>query len=560
MNESYIKIFDSCQKFFEISKSEKINESILWARSAIEEKHIPTAIIAEMGLDVKSLIRFASTYFETDLLKELEMKLPRTRMCITLEKGNEFALYRVTPEGTEAISIDSIEESIGILELIITLPSEKLDNAKLMLTIGVDSLSFWKPIVDEADIICLRTNATMAMTLSEKEWMKEIVAKRFGVNNFGIWIDKIDILNDSDEIDGVVESVDIVLSKSNLSAKCLFSMQEAIDYISPLNDNKVFSSLRSKRILQNLLSDCNDEICLLLNSKFNDSSNVAKAISELESTRKRIEIAGQIASRTIFANAMSELCIQVKDSARNYNTQISNNILDKINNTNDKELESVVDQIEVYITRVWSYFSKELSNRTKKDIGAIFDKIVARMEEDAGALYALLDEDTIKIIQDSFELADNDSLDLGVVSSFGSDIDVTNPVEKLKKRTRTAMLLSIPLVIVNPYLGIASFTGSGLAGGLSRKSALAEYKSQIIGQVNSICGGVLADVLGRIETGFDNAIKQSSDNITKAYNGIVDILVQQIKDMQENQIELNQRRSSLETVINDTIPALLQSI
>lgn len=560
MNESYTKILDSCVGFSEIAQSEKIKKYISWAKSAIEEDHVLTVAVAETGVDVSTFFNLVSTLFGEELLKEIGTKLPRTPMCITLENGKEFGFFRVTTEGTEAISMETIEESQEVLELIITLPNEKLINSRIMLMIGVDSTEIWKLAIDEADIICLRTNATMAMTLNEKKWIEEIIAKRFGVNNFGIWVDKINVLNNDDELNGVIESISTVVSKLEISANCFYSIPETLDYIKSASADKSLASQRIKRIIRNLLNDCNDEICLLLDSKFSDTNETEKAISDLESTKKRMEIAGQIASRTTFSNAMNELCIQVKESARNYNTQICNNILEKINSANDKELETLVDQIEPYITRVWNYYSTELSNRTKKDIEAIFDRVVVRMEEDAGVLYALLDDNTIKIIQDSFDFADNDIWALRVITSGNSDIDDANPIERLKKRTRTTMLLSIPLVVVNPYLAVASFAGSGFAGVLGKKNAMKEYRSQVISQIDSICSGVLTDILEKIETGFDDAVNQGSDNIMKAYNGIVDILVHQIKEMQTKQIEINERRASLKRIIKDTIPELLQTI
>ena len=75
-----------------------------------------------------------------------------------------------------------------------------------------------------------------------------------------------------------------------------------------------------------------------------------------------------------------------------------------------------------------------------------------------------------------------------------------------------------------------------------------------------MCDRVLDSVIAAIDARFKDASEQSADNITKAYNGIVDILVGQIKEMEKKQADLRKRRSSLEAVVNDAIPELLQKL
>ena len=400
----------------------------------------------------------------------------------------------------------------------------------------------------------------MAMTLDEKKWIETVASKRFGSQNFGVWIDKMNLLNNDSDVNDVLDVVNAVVSKFHTMAKNLCSMQEAIDFTGFVASDKTVDTLREKRIVRNLLNDCREEISMMLSSDSHDSGGAAKAISSLESARNRIVMAGQIASRTTFANAMNELSLQVKESARDYNTQICGHIHAKINATGDKELEKVADQIEPYIRNVWSYYSSEISRATKPEMEAIFDKITARMEEDAGALYSMFDNDTVRIIQQSFETVQKDSWNLGAVSFGEAGIDATNPIYRLKKSTRFSMLLSVPLMLVNPYLGAASLASAGIIGGINRKRAAAEYRSHLTSQVDSMCDRVLDSVIAAIDARFKDASEQSADNITKAYNGIVDILVGQIKEMEKKQADLRKRRSSLEAVVNDAIPELLQKL
>ena len=551
MNGSYKKIIDSCEKFSDTAQSDRLKAYVSWTRSALEEKHVPTAVIAEMGLDVAAFIHFASVFCGDESLKLIGDKLPHTQMCISLEKGEKLMLYRVTSDGTEAVSAGSLAESAELTELIITVPSQKLSGMKLILMIGVEDPGFWRGVIDQTDILCLRTNATMAMTLDEKKWIETVASKRFGSQNFGVWIDKMNLLNNDSDVNDVLDVVNAVVSKFHTMAKNLCSMQEAIDFTGFVASDKTVDTLREKRIVRNLLNDCREEISMMLSSDSHDSGGAAKAISSLESARNRIVMAGQIASRTTFANAMNELSLQVKESARDYNTQICGHIHAKINATGDKELEKVADQIEPYIRNVWSYYSSEISRATKPEMEAIFDKITARMEEDAGALYSMFDNDTVRIIQQSFETVQKDSWNLGAVSFGEAGIDATNPIYRLKKSTRFSMLLSVPLMLVNPYLGAASLASAGIIGGINRKRAAAEYRSHLTSQVDSMCDRVLDSVIAVIDARFKDASAQSADNITKAYNGIVDILVGQIKEMEKKQADLRKRRSSLEAVVND---------
>ncbi len=560
MNGSYKKIIDSCEKFSDTAQSDRLKAYVSWTRSALEEKHVPTAVIAEMGLDVAAFIHFASVFCGDESLKLIGDKLPHTQMCISLEKGEKLMLYRVTSHGTEAVSAGSLAESAELTELIITVPSQKLSGMKLILMIGVEDPGFWRGVIDQTDILCLRTNATMAMTLDEKKWIETVASKRFGSQNFGVWIDKMNLLNNDSDVNDVLDVVNAVVSKFHTMAKNLCSMQEAIDFTGFVASDKTVDTLREKRIVRNLLNDCREEISMMLSSDSHDSGGAAKAISSLESARNRIVMAGQIASRTTFANAMNELSLQVKESARDYNTQICGHIHAKINATGDKELEKVADQIEPYIRNVWSYYSSEISRATKPEMEAIFDKITARMEEDAGALYSMFDNDTVRIIQQSFETVQKDSWNLGAVSFGEAGIDATNPIYRLKKSTRFSMLLSVPLMLVNPYLGAASLASAGIIGGINRKRAAAEYRSHLTSQVDSMCDRVLDSVIAVIDARFKDASAQSADNITKAYNGIVDILVGQIKEMEKKQADLRKRRSSLEAVVNDAIPELLQKL
>ena len=77
-----------------------------------------TTVIAEMGLDVAAFIHFASVFCGDESLKLIGDKLPHTQMCISLEKGEKLMLYRVTSDGTEAVSAGSLAESAELTELI----------------------------------------------------------------------------------------------------------------------------------------------------------------------------------------------------------------------------------------------------------------------------------------------------------------------------------------------------------------------------------------------------------------------------------------------------------
>lgn len=561
MNDIYKDIITECKCVAETADSNYLRNRVGWAEEIVEKEHIPTSVLTQKG-NAYTALSFISEILGVDSLKKLGEKLNDSPLCLTIEYALEEKLYFVTVEGTEEIALNAIPSTDGTIELIYTLPCELLKSKRIMLVVNATDNEFWNAVVDEADVICLRTNATMAMSLDEKEWIKNIINERFGTENFAVWIDNLDILNNDEELNGVLEGVKLVLEILNVNSPCLKSAREAADFIIPL-ENYSFAAMREKRIVLNLLKDCNKEIEKLLAINIEEPDRIKKAVADLEASGKRLEISGQISARTIYSNELSRLESSVQESTRDYINQMKTNIMNKIKNTPDDELEKLTQQIDKYINQVLKYYLNEITNSVNNDLNDIYDKVFSQMEIDTEALYAQLDDNTVNIIRSSFKnrVTPNGILFEGINKPYSNDgFEEYNSIDALKRQTKATLLIGIPLAFVNPFVGITVIAGNGIVGGMSIKNAEKEYRNELINQVSVICGNSLSALSDSIEKGFNSAKEESVKRITNAYTDIINILINQIKDLAEQQKMIEAQRDKLEVINKVTIPEIAGKI
>ena len=557
MNEIINNIISECGGFAEIADSAYMNKCISWTKEELEKEHIPTAVLTQNG-NVSTALSFACGLLGDNGLMKLDHYLQDIPLCLTFEYAPKEALYLATAEGVEEITLDAIPAINEGVELIFAFPCNTLKNMRLILVVNKYNSDIWRAIVDEADAICLRTNATMAMSLDEKQWVKNVINERFGTDNFAVWIDNLNILNNDEELNGVLEGVKLALQILNVNSPCLKSAKEAADFIMSLENDSLVAT-REKRIVLNLLKDCSKEIEKLLAINIEEPDKIQKAVADLEASGKRLEISGQISARTIYSNELNRLENSVQESTRDYINQMKNNITDKINKSPDDKLEELSQQIERYVNRVLEYYITEISDSVNKDLQDIYEKVFLQMEMDTEALYAQLDDGTVNIIRSSFKnsITPNGILFEGISKPISNDgFEEYNSIDALKKQTKSTLLIGIPLAFVNPFVGITVIAGSGIVGGMSIKNAEKEYRNELINQVSVICGNSLSALSDSIEKGFNSAKEESVKRITNAYKDIINVLIKQIKDLAEQQKMIEAQRDKLEVINKVTIPEL----
>ena len=136
--------------------------------------------------------------------------------------------------------------------------------------------------------------------------------------------------------------------------------------------------------------------------------------------------------------------------------------------------------------------------------------------------------------------------------NFGSTVD------RLRKETRNLMLLSVPLLFVNPILSVGNLAAAKLIGTFREYNQREEYRKQMMTQIESMCLNQARDFDQRIRAAFDGALYDGMENVKKAYGSLTAKLLESLSELEQRQASQTQLRAWLTIQADRVLPDLLQ--
>ena len=530
---------------------EQLNQLSAWVRSALEKTHKPSFALVSFNLNHSDRLRMIRNYCGIAVPEDNVKLIEGEPTCLILDYNETPRLLR-----EEATATDRLE---------LGLPFECLKNYRVIICDEIQSEEEWLALTAEIDACSLVVNATMAMTQSERTWLSSCAKQMFAANEIAIVLTKINFLNNEEDIEEVRLSVMNTLTRFGMDTKVFESESAAFEWMLDSLRAPGIQERYDVRILQNALTAAQKRIRALLDTATIDASTIQSTLEQLNKRRQYLELAGQMAAESVLANSLNSLKAQLCDGIRDYGRQMAQNIKNKVENTPLDQLESIEDKINGFISGSWDYYIKSMMSKAVEETEAISKKLVKQIEIDAGSMIVELDESARRTLYSSLGLSDFSTEFEGEITldrrplsgSERAEVSVGAITDHLRKETRNMMLLSIPLLFVNPLASVGTVFAAKAYGKFKLKNELTDIRSEMVGQVEKACYESSEHIAKQVEQNIEDEIRTGSISIKSAYGNLVSQIESSLDELKKSQDEKAALKDYLNNVLNVVFPQLM---
>ena len=421
-----------------------------------------------------------------------------------------------------------------------------LKTANLVWLCGFDFSSLNMSLIEDADVIVLVTNATMALPQEEKDWLRNSVASSFYGEQVLISLYSRSHVNTKEDYECLHKNVNMVLN--GLDSKIgfyddLFSVFAAA---AKLLQTTVSEEKHKKMVIKNCLNCIEQRVSELLKASNLDTEKLKTAIEKMERERKDIEMSGRLLMESSVENMYANLKNQIVDAADRYNEDAYNSIRDRIETT--KNVEQDVDSIHPYLKAVWENFENEIKAKFAAEQDKISGDLERQMEQVRSSLVRMLD------LGEGSELMQHLGIAAGSVAYTGNP-DEASKKSHAKLLSKGLMLASIALAFVNPVWGLAAFVGTRFFQ-RSRENSSEDLRRKVLDELHGECSSIKEKVVEQITAVIAEAKENSKKNIGNVFSEMIDSMMDSILNFIEQIKKLQKQEELLQAIVSGEIPAI----
>ena len=403
--------------------------------------------------------------------------------------------------------------------------------------------------------MCLVVNATMAMTRTEREWIKSCAGRWFPGVHLAVLVTHLDTLHSEEDCNKVRNMIADVLQQNGFQTKVFGDGDEALKYLDTTLTELDVQKQRECRVTRNAVVCLQEEIHILSEDSVTNMSVIRHAAEQLRHQRNSLELAGRVVAESVLYNAITTMKDKTSKNIYAYGGKMVDNVRQQVEQMPADELEYLEVKIHSYMSGAWSYFISSLNNEVEQEMGSLYQTILDHIEHDAGEMFSELNEQDRIAIYAALGLDQKDYTQrsrMFIGGNFGSTVD------RLRKETRNLMLLSVPLLFVNPILSVGNLAAAKLIGTFREYNQREEYRKQMMTQIESMCLNQARDFDQRIRAAFDGALYDGMENVKKAYGSLTAKLLESLSELEQRQASQTQLRAWLTIQADRVLPDLLQ--
>ena len=546
------KIANTINEVAAKTRDEYLNRISDWVKTALEKEHKPSVALICFNLNHSDRLKMVKDFCGVTLPEDILRMIDGEPAGLILDYNDAPVL-----RNERTASVDRLE---------LGLPFEFLKRHRVIICEEIQSMDEWLEFSAEIDAGCLVVNATMAMTQSERAWLDTCAKQMFAADEIAIVLTKTEFLNDEEDLEDVRRSVMNALRRFDMATKVIESENAAFEWMTAFSSSTAAVERRDGRVLKNGLAEAKRRIEAILDAATIDATTIQSATDQLEKKRKYLELAGQMVAESVLANSLNNLKLQLCDAIRDYGCQMGENIRKKVETMPLDLLDSLDDKINGYISGSWEYYIKSMMSKAAEETEAISRKLVKQMEIDAGSMVADLDESARRTVYSALGLSefsgDMALIDEGtalrsVFSRSGkTEISVGAITDQLRKETRNMMLLSIPMLFVNPLASVGTVFAAKAYGKFKLESKLTDIRSETVGQIDAICYEIGERLANQVGTNIEDEIRKGSVKIKSAYGNLVGQIEASLCELKKSQGEKAALRGYLSEQLNVVFPGL----
>ena len=471
------------------------------------------------------LIKVAASICGMDILGKYEKQLRTVEDWeVRIEQGEETAVF-VGDQFPKCSIVDDSVDFIPPIRLVVTLPSERFADKKIVLISAgnIDNASTRK--VASSGRLVLLTNATMPLTNVQKGWIDSFVKEGFDLKRFAVYIAHTEkLLEDSQETE-VVDYVRTYLDQYSTDIPIFYDESAVTEFVSSDNadqyaEAKVNTVLNMIREIDVVLENEIKSLSL----KEEEYTRISREISRMSAAFVH---AGELSANNVLGNHISEIIDAIDKSAEEY----SNEMFDSIKQTilSAKDIDDVEEKIAPYMEKSWEFFAKETSVQISKDFNELNIKLTQRMETDVEDMVKTLDMNAQSVIAEFVN--DTDSMYFPVSSYEQASDEARNAV---KRNARNLIILSIPMLFISPTLSVATILGSGIYSKLGNKQEDKKYRDELIDHVGSACRKARKDAIGSFENTLQEEQERMKGLVLEGYQNFLNLILQNLEERRQN--------------------------
>lgn len=538
---NFNEVIKACSLASEKTQDIRIKELSNYLTSSLEGTHKPTSALVSFNLNHSERYGLVSSFTGTEIPPELRAMLDDEPACIIFD-------YSDTPGFLSKSEADDA--------IIFGLPSERLKAQRVAVIDGITEAARWLELSGEVDALCLLVNATMAMNQTERTWLNDQAKRLFTSGELFISITNLSAMNNEEDTRQVIEGVCGFVKRHCIDAVMIESPEKALEFMSEFLDGREVQDIRNRRVAGNVLASVRGYVNEFMSDELADDSSISGTITQLEKQRHMLELSGDSAADSVLANSLNDLKVKACEGIRDYGRQMTDSITSYIAKTPLERLERIDEKINSYIRGSWKIYFDTMAGKIDEEFKKTAKKLTRQMDIDAGSLIASLDEDARRTIYSALSLEAPVMIDGIRVNVHEYDSGAGDVTGRLRRETRNMMLLSIPLLFVNPVISAGNLVAAKLIERFRLSGESKHIREEISRQVEGVCFETTENIARQIQKSFDEEISRGSQGVRSAYKGLVGRLEEDITRLKEERDRRADVRQVLEVQAREVYPKL----
>ncbi|MBQ1555421.1 MAG: hypothetical protein IIZ68_08185 [Clostridia bacterium] len=514
-----------------------------------ERQHKPTMALVSFNMNHAERFELLRSYAGVEIPAALGTKAAGEPLCLVLDYSPQPTL--LADGGTDGVTVYGC-------------PCEALRSHRIAICDEIREKDKWIALADEIDITCLLVNATMAMNQVERTWLQNCGQPLFWDNTPVIAMVGTQLLNSEEDAQAVAEAVNGALKRLQLSTKVFEQPQEALAWMDAFLNGEGVGESHDRRVARNCLLSSRDRAKAFLDETVVDGSAIDAAIKQLEQQRKSLEMAAQLTSESILHNEMGRLKVMAVESIRDYGRQLATRIKSQVESCPLDQLGTVDEIVNQQNMQAWDSFIGNMKATTESQMQEITQRLSAQLEVDAGELLSRLDESARRAAYSAIAMGLHGEQDGVTIPAHApaeyAGVNVGEVTGQVRRETRNMMLLSIPLLLVNPWMAIGNVVVSKFIGKFRTDSELKTARADMTAQIDNMCAANAEEIVRYTEAGFDRQLREGEQNIKAAYAGLIGNLENDLYRLKSEQGKKAKEWDVMDQLVSKSIPELISQI
>ena len=440
----------------------------------------------------------------------------------------------------ETTATDKFIDGIKYSEISVTIEQNAVKDFSITFICGINMANLDDRLLYKFSYLFFLTNATMAMPLSAKTWVQEIIVPMFGSDRLTICLYNTNLLNTANDVKALENNVNKLIAKGNWQCSFLSSDEMIENKIAEvISEKETLETKRKEQLVKNCINELKNISEKLLETKNLDLDELRKMVERLDEERKEIEISGKIAIGNVVNNLFTDLKYQLVNAADNYMDDAYKNIHNRISTTDS--VTNDIKHIPAYLEKICQLFEKKASEKVQEEYEKITLELARMIENDCKKIMSLVQVPGFEkyFLEANYEFVLTERF--GFLESAKSEFD--EKVKTNKKLSKGMIVTSVALAFVNPALGISTLIGSRIYNNYRTQETESEARKTVLDGLLSECADLKKEIVAYMSNELSNTQQKTSESLERVYSEIINSLVKAIcaaiKEIEKLKKELN---------------------